>query len=338
MKKIIYFILIFSLFKTAFSIDTVSTKYLPLHAGNIWVYDCYAVGYGYCNCDKKYKILASSPTIINGHTYYSFTVTSYTQYCYGMCTGIPLFSNFTRVDSNSGNILIYSSSGCSWLNHETIIDSLESRLNDSLYDNCNITLGYPYKCSDTSIISIFDMNLPRKGFTKTGFESFYGRVYAKGIGLIGTTTEYAPNQCYETVTLLGCVINGVVYGDTSTLVGINPISSEVPDKFMLYQNYPNPFNPTTKIKFDIPNINPPFTGHPLGQGGQRGLTSLKVYDILGREVATLVNDNLTSGTYEVEWDASNYASGVYFYKIEIRDAETSSALYFSETKKLILLK
>ncbi len=102
-------------------------------------------------------------------------------------------------------------------------------------------------------------------------------------------------------------------------IGIKPISSEVPASFSLSQNYPNPFNPVTKIKFDIPPSK-----------GARGMTSLIVYDALGREIAILVNEQLYPGTYEVEWDASNYPSGVYFYKLTAGD--------YTETKKMVLIK
>jgi hypothetical protein len=105
--------------------------------------------------------------------------------------------------------------------------------------------------------------------------------------------------------------------------GIKKISSEFPDHYSLSQNYPNPFNPSTKIKFDIPLSR----GVPAGQGVS---VTLKIYDILGREVATLVNELLKPGTYEVEWDASNYPSGVYFYKLQTES--------FTQTKKMILLK
>ena len=117
--------------------------------------------------------------------------------------------------------------------------------------------------------------------------------------------------------------NGTVSFYNHYIAGIQKISSDIPKTFSLYQNYPNPFNPITKIKFDI----------PLSRGVREGRgvsTKLIIYDILGNEVATLVNDNLSPGTYEVECNGSNYSSGVYFYKL------TSGN--FSETKKLILLK
>jgi len=108
-------------------------------------------------------------------------------------------------------------------------------------------------------------------------------------------------------------------------IGIQPISNEVPERFALYQNYPNPFNPATKIKFEIPLLR----GVDGAKGDRRGVL-LQVYDILGREITTLVNEELKPGTYEVDWQAENYPSGVYFY--------TLRAGSINETKKMVLLK
>jgi photosystem II stability/assembly factor-like uncharacterized protein len=89
----------------------------------------------------------------------------------------------------------------------------------------------------------------------------------------------------------------------------------IPDKFYLSQNYPNPFNPVTKIKYGIPKAS---------------YVSLKVYDILGKEIMSLVNEHLQPGEYITDFDASGFSSGTYFYRLETNG--------FSETKKLILLK
>src|SRR4030095_1746502 len=101
----------------------------------------------------------------------------------------------------------------------------------------------------------------------------------------------------------------------SQLVGITPVSNQIPEAFALEQNYPNPFNPATNIKFDI---------------AFKGDTKLLIYDVLGREVEKLVNQELQAGSYSVNWDASNYPSGIYFYKIETKG--------FTQTKKMILMK
>ncbi len=108
----------------------------------------------------------------------------------------------------------------------------------------------------------------------------------------------------------------------NSLLGIKQISSGVPEYFELYQNYPNPFNPSTIIKFDVPF--PHFSiGDELG-------VKLIIYDILGREITILVNKRLNPGAYEVEWNASNYPSGVYFYRL--------SAGNYSVSKRMILVK
>jgi hypothetical protein len=102
-------------------------------------------------------------------------------------------------------------------------------------------------------------------------------------------------------------------------VEINNLSL-LPSNFTLYQNYPNPFNPSTKIKYTIPNSVETLLA-----------TSLRVYDILGREVATLINQELSAGTYEVEFSVRNgSASGVYFYQLR--------AGSFVDTKKMIVIK
>ncbi|MCK9409871.1 MAG: T9SS type A sorting domain-containing protein [Bacteriovoracaceae bacterium] len=101
-----------------------------------------------------------------------------------------------------------------------------------------------------------------------------------------------------------------------TLLGVNASNGQVvPNEFSLEQNYPNPFNPSTQLGYRI---------------GREGLVSLKIYDLLGREIATLVNKVLQPGSYTAQWNASGFSSGVYFYKIE--------AGQFVSTKKMFLVK
>ena len=99
------------------------------------------------------------------------------------------------------------------------------------------------------------------------------------------------------------------------LVGIIKINAENPTMYSLSQNYPNPFNPRTVISFSLPVVNN---------------ATLKVYDVMGREVQTLVNEKLQAGTYEVTFDGSGLTSGVYFYKLMTEG--------FSETKRMLLIK
>lgn len=97
--------------------------------------------------------------------------------------------------------------------------------------------------------------------------------------------------------------------------GIIPIQGNVSEKISLSQNYPNPFNPKTNINFQVPKTN---------------LVTLKIYDVLGREVAVLVNEKMQAGNYTVDFDGSRYTSGTYFYRLETDG--------YAETKKLVLIK
>ncbi|MGE5861224.1 MAG: T9SS type A sorting domain-containing protein, partial [Ignavibacteria bacterium] len=108
--------------------------------------------------------------------------------------------------------------------------------------------------------------------------------------------------------------NGTVLRSSFGEVGVRD-KNELPTAFSLQQNYPNPFNPGTKIIYSIP---------------QASFVTLKIYDILGNEVATLVNEEKSLGNYEAEFNAANLSAGIYFYKLQAGD--------FVQTKKMILLK
>jgi hypothetical protein len=146
-----------------------------------------------------------------------------------------------------------------------------------------------------------------------------------------TSTVMSPSPTVTSPTpTVTTPVSTIGSGGTLTIIctftGIIPISNEIPNSYELYQNYPNPFNPSTKIKFDIP-AGPLSRGVSTGRGVSVRLT---IYDILGRELEMLVNQQLQPGTYNVDWDASNYPSGIYFYKLVTDN--------FIETNKMILIK
>ncbi|TRZ64921.1 T9SS C-terminal target domain-containing protein [bacterium] len=157
-----------------------------------------------------------------------------------------------------------------------------------------------------------------------------------------TALNYYGNMIICVDSIPGTQINGAIaslaqfhfYRVTipkTDVLGVHNISSEVPSSFSLSQNYPNPFNPTTTIRYSIPSLSSPRIdplSSPRILGGEP--VSLKVYDILGKEIATLVNEKQSPGTYEVTFDASQYPSGVYFYKL------TTSG--YTNAKSMILLK
>jgi hypothetical protein len=228
----------------------------------------------------------------NGHTYHKYQ------------------SYFYRVDSLTANVFMYTpGSGCPWSPNEKMTDSLWAKINDTVRFSCGSSFT---KCVDTNYRNLFGSSRRSKHFAL----GYNGKVFVKDFGIYETYT--GSGTAFYSEHLIGCVINDVLYGDTN-LVGVNIISTEIPAKFSLSQNYPNPFNPNTKIRFDIPPSN-----------GARGMSQLIIYDILGREITTLVNEQLQPGTYEVEWDGTNYSSGVYFYKLITSE--------FSETRKMVLVK
>lgn len=117
------------------------------------------------------------------------------------------------------------------------------------------------------------------------------------------------------VNISKSIIDSVNFRLTKLFISVNPISSVVPDKYFLYQNYPNPFNPNTTIRFQIK---------------ESKYTTLKLYNLLGKEVAVLVNKKLDAGSYEVQFNGSALASGVYFYRLVTEN--------YSDTKRMVLVK
>jgi len=154
-------------------------------------------------------------------------------------------------------------------------------------------------------------------------------------------TQWASALCLnDTYVFAGTGSSGMIseYGAgvwrrlrSEMLAGVETPVGRLPSAFELNQNYPNPFNPSTRISYSVP----PLAGRDLVRGADGQLTavsfmSLKVYDVLGREVATLVNEEKRPGTYTVRWDATGLASGMYYYRMESGG--------FIETKKLLLLR
>jgi aminopeptidase N len=132
--------------------------------------------------------------------------------------------------------------------------------------------------------------------------------------------EYTLNIPYEPVSIAFDPNNWILKDVLSIVLGIE--DENVPVEFSLAQNYPNPFNPSTKIKYSIPFVETHRDASLL--------VTLKVYDVLGNEIETLVNEEKPAGNYEITWNAVNLPSGVYFYQLKAGD--------FIKTKKMILLK
>ncbi|MFZ4591599.1 MAG: T9SS type A sorting domain-containing protein, partial [Ignavibacteria bacterium] len=157
------------------------------------------------------------------------------------------------------------------------------------------------------------------GLTVNGIAKWDGSSWsALGNGLTAPGNAYG---AYGICLFNGQIIATGIFNSPSnniaawgTITGINN-NQTTPDKFELSQNYPNPFNPTTNIHYSVP---------------KSGMVKLVVFDALGREIQTLVNESQQAGTYEASFSGSNYPSGVYFYKITAGD--------FIETKRMLLVK
>lgn len=111
--------------------------------------------------------------------------------------------------------------------------------------------------------------------------------------------------------------------ETGNPIGINTMNSEIPGDFLLDQNYPNPFNPVTNIRFSLP---------------LSSYVNLVIFDILGREVSVLLDNELRAGNYEVQWDAGGNVSGIYFYRLTATGTSKFDGSRYSETKKMMIIK
>jgi hypothetical protein len=149
------------------------------------------------------------------------------------------------------------------------------------------------------IVSFNGLTYLFKGWTGTGAGSY-------------TSSDSTGNDTTVTLSITNAIVETARWVQ---IVGIQNISSEVPNEWKLYQNYPNPFNPATKISFDVLK----------GEG-----ISVKIYDALGREMETLLNENLSPGKYSVTFNGGKYSSGIYFYRIKSNS--------FTDIKKMLLIK
>jgi photosystem II stability/assembly factor-like uncharacterized protein len=260
-------------------------------------------------------------------------------------------------DTNRGVILKTTNAGINW-NRQIFVDVNEFSSVDFSNPSTGIAVtlsgnpitgiptGRAYKTTNAGVnwsivFAVSDVELQGVKFVQgSGTALIYGTRY---IGpdfkeYLSKTTNYGSSWAENILNDTGAVFVGtklldlnnwyttggdfngparplILHTTNGGSIGIIQISNEVPDRFSLSQNYPNPFNPATNVKFQIPNA---------------GFVRLIVFDILGREVSTLVNEELKAGTYEVNWGASAYPSDVYFYRLDAGD--------FSTTKKMLLLK
>ncbi len=273
----------------------VGTDPAPLKPGNRWVYNSYIAG-DYAHPEIHQYEVTDSIKVINGIPFYTIIDPRHQDYAAGYY-GITFTHLFARYD-------------------ETISDSLYTyfKMNPQKGDTWEqhwkngVTLYNTI--IDTQSAIVFGKNTLIYVVDRRDSSKFIGsrEYWTKEYGMLDGIYEEAED------ILKGCVIDGVLYGDT-TVTGIYDIK-QLPDEFELYQNYPNPFNPSTVISW---------------QTGKAYLVTLKVYDLLGREIKTLIdNKYYNSGKHTIIFNGKGLSSGVYFYRLITKD--------FIQTKKMMLLK
>jgi hypothetical protein len=197
---------------------------------------------------------------------------------------------------------------------------------------CLILAGQRFEQSDTPAIAVSLLQSDAKGAIATIAPS--GAVYVSSnsafLQVLGASLAARPAKSIGEVFLTTINSNGLwdpstrrqtLLGDPALVVrsvvlaGVGPGGSTLPGGYVLLQNYPNPFNPTTTIRYGVP---------------RQSAVTLSVFNTLGQQVATLVNETQAAGYHEVKFDGSNLASGVYFYRL--------TAGYFVATNRLLLLR
>lgn len=304
---IVFTILLFAPSSQA-QLDSVSGFY-PLQIGNSWQYRetyFYRILGNIVNTEKYYCILrVTSDTVLsNGKTYISIQVKvqkpGYVSPAYF----------FQRSDTLTKQVFEFSAS-----KGEYLVDSLRTPVGSffrgaptpSIYATKVVSIDSQYYLGVRSICRTSEGGMPEF--------AYFNQTLNHGLGLTTRTMGYPGDDMYPgdsyVDTLVYASINGKEYG---TLVSVKE-NDELPLRFTLSQNYPNPFNPSTTIAFDLPSPS---------------LVSLAIYDYIGREVRVLVNSLRDAGHHEVQFLASQFSSGVYFYRIRAGN--------FLSIKKMNLIK
>jgi hypothetical protein len=290
MKKII---LLLILAISVVSFAQIPMRVAPLKIGNFWKY--WDKGYKKTINTlwyKSYRVVDTAT--INSTQYYKILLKTNTDISYIYC----------RLN-DSGYYAAYQAG-----ENEYIYYKKNAQYHDIWQQHYwNANNGILYSCiTDTGVINIYGRDYYCKLLENTdSCLATNGEIWTEEVGLINFRVELSE---YE---LIGWCIDGEPHGDT-TLTAINDISPAI-KKFELYQNYPNPFNPVTNISYTIPH---------------RGFVQLKVYDMLGRQVAELINEAKDAGEYTIRFNGKSLSSGIYYYQLK---SEGHVAC-----KKFILLK
>lgn len=283
-------------------------KYYPLQTSNYWEYMNYYSYWPYEEDSSFFSVEVVGDTIMPNNKEYKILVYK----------SIPLNSfisiSLDRIDSSTACTYRYSDD-IIFPDKEYLFDSLLAEPGDIFagsFSGRSFGGGsfFQTECLDEYRDTIWNFVTDFKTFQDQSDIPAVTYTLGKGLGFINS---YAWELGFFSTTLRYANINGVEFGTRITAID-NKINDWL-KQYFLYQNYPNPFNPSTNIAFTIL--------HP-------GFVTLKVYDILGNEIQTLVNEEKPTGEYKIRFDGSNLAAGIYLYILR--------AGSFIETRKMVLLR
>ncbi len=280
-----------------------NTDHYPLKIGNKWIYNVSQIlPDGSLSFVKKELVkVIKDTTLSNGLKYYKLN--------YGSDTF------FERIDTTL----------CKTYRAAFINGTIEDKLLDVLVANSTqnyslVRLGAENKFScitGTPIVLFTNYSVDNKKFIQTDNENNnYTIGYKFGILEKNYVVDEFGIEKKLNSKLVGAFLDGIVYGDTNVVVGVEETGNiSIVKDYLLMQNYPNPFNPATKINFSLP---------------KESTVKLTVYNMLGQIVSYIFDGRLNAGTHSVEFNGSGLPSGIYFYKLETDN--------FSQTKKMTLMK
>lgn len=276
----------------------------PLDINNVWVYrDAFGRHY------HRYEVVDTAISI-NDTNYYKLNNLSYE-----FSGGFYQWNSYSRI-TEENYLVCYDEYGA-YLDPQIKVYKINSLPGD-YWQNEIAPPGFGiehYNVLDTSYYLLFGTSTKiREVFLTDSIlreDYFY---WSENFGLVQYTVHDFELGNY--IYLWGCVINGVLYGDTTFLtVGIDDVQNTPLAEYKLYQNFPNPFNPSTSISYYLP---------------QRSYVKLKVYDSLGKEITVLINEEKESGNHTERFDDKYLSSGIYIYELITEN--------FRQSKKMILAK
>ena len=328
------------------SIVDISNPVLPVEKSyyhidrveKLTAWDNYLYTYGH---DDTLRIIDASdpefPFEVNKYYFRDWTP--------GYITGIKADNNYLYISTGNG-FLILNKQNPTDLGLAGLFET--SNNNIAPLGNFNINNNYAYLTSDEGIlvldisnpaspdsVSVFSIGAQRNDITTCGNYAYVAT--DAGIFMLDISDKTSPHQVgffsnsgYSRAVSIACSNNKIYTAFEGLIVLSNDFTTDVKENktiisnsFSLSQNYPNPFNPSTTIEYSIPAVGDEYI-RPTNN------VTLKIYDILGEEITTLVNKKQTPGNYDVKFNAGNLSSGIYFYRLKAGN--------FSKTNKMILLK